>query len=255
MGGGTPAGQSTDPDGGGGVSPQLCHPEPAGAPTSKISKTDPNHRSDTAKKINEFQRKMKVSAIDRETVNNNMRRSKRLAELNRVYTTFVNLADLEDAHLQRKIFINTNILSNIIVPKTFEKAMISRDAPQWKKAVVEELKGLHHTECYTETNLPPGKKAIFSKWVLTIKTDSLGNIRKYKARCTCRGDMLKSDEYNEVSSPVVSWTGIRTFLALTTLYNLIPLQLDINLAYLNSPFGGRRLHVSWGYLSRFDSSS
>ena len=100
---------------------------------------------------------MKVSAIDRGTVNGNMRRSKRLAELNRVYTTFVNLADLEDARLQRKIFINTNILSNIIVPKTFEKAMISRDAPQWQKAVDEELKGLHDTDCYTETYLPPGK--------------------------------------------------------------------------------------------------
>ena len=34
---------------------------------------------------------------------------------------------------------------------------------------------------------------------------------------------------------MVSWTGVRTFLALTTLYNLIPLQLDINLAYLNAP--------------------
>jgi len=54
---------------------------------------------------------MKVSAIDRETVNSDMRRSKRLAELNRVYTMFVNLADLEDAHLERKIFINSNIYS------------------------------------------------------------------------------------------------------------------------------------------------
>ena len=34
---------------------------------------------------------------------------------------------------------------------------------------------------------------------------------------------------------MVSWTGIRTFLAFTTLYHLIPLQLDINLAYLNAP--------------------
>ena len=237
MGGRTPARQPADPDGGGGVSPQLCHPESAGAPTSTefYTKTDANHHTDIAAKIEEFQGKMKTSAIDRETEYNNVRRSRRLAELNRVYTTFVNLADLEEAQLQRKIFISTNILSNIIVPKTYEKAMISHEAPQWRKAIEEELKGLHDIECYTETSLPPGKKAIFSKWVLMIKTDALGNIRKYKARCTCRGDMLQYDEYNEVSSPVVSWTGIRTFLALTTLYNLIPLQLDINLAYLNAP--------------------
>ena len=158
---------------------------------------------------------MRTSAIDREIQYNDVRRSKRLAALNRVYTTFINLADLEEAEIRRKIFINFNTLSNITVPKTYEKAIISRDVPQWQKAVDEELKGLHDTDCYTETYLPPGKKAIFSKWVLTIKTDSFGNIRKYKARCTCRGDMLQYDEYNEVSSPVVSWTGLRAFLALT----------------------------------------
>ena len=59
--------------------------------------------------------------------------------------------------------------------------MISRDAPQWQKAVDEELKGLRDTDCYAETFLPPGKRAIFSEWVLTIKTDSFGKIRKYKA--------------------------------------------------------------------------
>jgi hypothetical protein len=47
--------------------------------------------------------------------------------------------------------------------------------------------------------------------------------------------MLENDEFEEVSSPVAGWTSIRLFLALTTLYNLVPLQLDINLAYLNAP--------------------
>jgi hypothetical protein len=121
------------------------------------------------------------------------------------------------------------------VPKTFKKAMETAEADEWKQATVAELIGLKKTNCYTEVDLPPGKKAIFSKWVYAKKFDSLGRIQKYKARCTCRGDMLSSEEFNEVSSPVVSWTGIRTFLALTTLYNLTPLQLDINLAYLNAP--------------------
>ena len=48
--------------------------------------------------------------------------------------------------------------------------------------------------------------------------------------------MLREEDHAEdISSPVASWTGIRLFLALTTLYNLTPLQLDINLAYLNAP--------------------
>ena len=39
-------------------------------------------------------------------------------------------------------------------------------------------------------------------------------------------------DYSEVFSPVVSWVGIRIYLALTVLLGLIPLQLDIDLAYL-----------------------
>ena len=65
--------------------------------------------------------------------------------------------------------------------------------------------------------------------------DSFGNLLKFKARCTALGDMLENDEFEDVSSPVANWTSIRLFLALTTLYNLTPLQLDINLAYLNAP--------------------
>jgi hypothetical protein len=97
------------------------------------------------------------------------------------------------------------------------------------------LEGLRSAECYELTTLPPDKKAIFAQWVLTVKTDSYGNIIKYKARCTCRGDMIQRSLNNDTSSPVASWTGIRLFLALTTLYHLTPLQLDINLAYLNAP--------------------
>ena len=106
---------------------------------------------------------------------------------------------------------------------------------EWQAVIDSELKGLEDTECYVECRLPPNEKAIFAQWVLTVKTDSLGNIIKYKARCTCRGDMIPAKMNTDISSPVASWTGIRLFLALTTLYKLTPLQLDINLAYLNAP--------------------
>ena len=39
-------------------------------------------------------------------------------------------------------------------------------------------------------------------------------------------------DYSEVFSPVASWVGIRIYLTLTVLLGLIPLQLDIDLAYL-----------------------
>ena len=113
--------------------------------------------------------------------------------------------------------------------------MRSPHAEKWQEAVDAEFKGLEDSGCYIETVLPPHKRAIFSKWVLAVKTDSFGNLLKFEAHCTARGDMLENDEFEDVSSPVAGWTSIKLFLALTTLYNLTPLQLDINLAYLNAP--------------------
>ena len=47
--------------------------------------------------------------------------------------------------------------------------------------------------------------------------------------------MIQRSLNDDTSSPVASWTEIKLFLALTTHYRLTPLQLDINLAYLNAP--------------------
>jgi hypothetical protein len=174
------------------------------------------------------------SAIDRETLREEQRRSQRIKSLHRSYTTFITLENLHD-QLALRSYNNIFSLDNIHVPKSYEKAMQSSHSRQWKAAMDAELKGLKDSGCYIETQLPPGKRAIFSKWVLAVKTDSFGQLLKFKARCTARGDMLRDDEFEDVSSPVAGWTSIRLFLALTTLYNLTPLQLDINLAYLNAP--------------------
>ena len=71
------------------------------------------------------------------------------------------------------------------------------------------------------------------KRVFTIKGDSLGAVKRSKARICTRGDMrIDGIDYSEVFSPVVSWVGISIYLALTVILGLIPLQLNIDLAYL-----------------------
>ena len=101
------------------------------------------------------------------------------------------------------------------------------------QAEFEEMKGLGKARVAIECDLLPGRRAILGKWVFTIKRDSLGAIQRFKARICARGDMeIDGIDYSEVFSPVVSWVGIRIYLALTVLLGLIPLQLDIDLAYL-----------------------
>ena len=57
---------------------------------------------------------------------------------------------------------------------------------------------------------------------------------RVKARLTARGDLVDAEEldFQEIFSPVVSWPGLRIFLALTVLLDLKPLQIDVDLAYL-----------------------
>ena len=47
--------------------------------------------------------------------------------------------------------------------------------------------------------------------------------------------MEEGVDYVSSYSAVVSWLGIRLFLAITVLLKLIPLQLDCELAYINAP--------------------
>ena len=53
--------------------------------------------------------------------------------------------------------------------------------------------------------------------------------------CWSQEAIAKSSEgiaFTETFSPTVSWNSVRLFLALTVTNNLIPLQLDIEMAYL-----------------------
>ena len=158
----------------------------------------------------------KRSNIDREIEREERRRSARIASLQSHYTHFIRLDYALELH-------STSFsLSDIKLPKSFEAAVRTPQSSEWQSAVDSELKGLEDTGCYEKTRLPPNTKAIFAQWVLTVKTDSFSNIIEYKARCTCRGDMIPAKMNSYTSSPVASWTGIRLFLALTTLYRLTP---------------------------------
>ena len=87
------------------------------------------------------------------------RKSERLAKLSEIYST-----EIFAANRKRKIFsLNTQLMtkptnSDTSVPKTFKKAMESAEADEWKQAADAELIGLKKTNCYTEVDLPPGKK-------------------------------------------------------------------------------------------------
>ena len=96
-----------------------------------------------------------------------------------------------------------------------------------------EIEAMENAGCFEVEVLPDGANPISSKWIFTIKTDSLGIVVCYKSRRVARGHrQIEGIDLRETFSPTVSWNSVRLLLALTVTNNLIPLQLDIDMAYL-----------------------
>lgn len=75
-----------------------------------------------------------------------------------------------------------------------------------------------------------------SKWVLHIKRNKDNSISRFKAHLVAKGfTQIPGQDFNYTFVPVVHWDSIRTILSITTLKDYELRQLDVKMAYLNSP--------------------
>jgi len=156
---------------------------------------------------------------------NNLRRSERIARTlakSHIYNVYINE---ELKHLD---------IANVAIPKSYRQARASAEVNHWIAAESSEIQAIKKAGCIVEERPPPGAKIIDCKWVYAVKTNSLNQIVKFKARLSARGDQISNSEVGDVYSPVASWPAIRYYLALTTRLGLTPLQLDFDAAYLNA---------------------
>lgn len=118
-------------------------------------------------------------------------------------------------------------------PETVEEALSGPNAKEWRDAMNNEYESLLQNNTWTLVTLPEGKRAIPCKWVYKMKTDSNGEVVRYKARLVIKGFAQKRGiEYNEIFAPVVRHTSIRYLLALAVKYNLYIEQMDAITAFL-----------------------
>lgn len=79
----------------------------------------------------------------------------------------------------------------------------------------DEIKSLHENQTYELTKLPQGRITLKNKWVYKIKHEENGQKPRYKARIVVKGcNKKKGVDFEEIFSPVVKMTSIRTVLAM-----------------------------------------
>ncbi|KAI0996506.1 hypothetical protein K3495_g11676 [Podosphaera aphanis] len=122
-------------------------------------------------------------------------------------------------------------------PKTWEEAMSSPEARQWKQATLQEMKSLFNTNTIKIINrntLPKGRKPMKCKWVFKKKLLADGSVDKYKARCTAKGYTQRPGlDYHETFAPTPRPETGRIMLALAHCLGWHRCQGDVPTAFLN----------------------
>lgn len=118
-------------------------------------------------------------------------------------------------------------------PENYQEVMSSDDKNLWLEAMKEEMDSLIKNDTYELVKPPKGKKILKKRWVFKNKKDG-EKIVKRKARLVVKGcNQKKGIDFDEIFSPVVKMTSIRTVLGLAASLDLELEQLDVKTVFLH----------------------
>ena len=105
--------------------------------------------------------------------------------------------------------------------------------PQWSAAMQDEHKSLLDNKTWELVDLPKGRKAIDTKWVLKKKLNASGQVERYKARLVAKGfRQIPGRDYHETFAPVAKMASFKVLLALSGTFKLKLEHLDVKTAFL-----------------------
>ena len=87
--------------------------------------------------------------------------------------------------------------------------------PEWKEAILEEMRTLEKTGTWETVELPVGKKTMGCKWVFTTKFKPDGSLDRYKAQLVAKGyTQTYRIDYLESFTPVAKLNSVRVLLSI-----------------------------------------
>lgn len=139
----------------------------------------------------------------------------------------------------------TEVSSKIRKPRSYEEAIADPvHSRRWKETIEEEIQNIENHHTWEYDNLPPGRKAVGSKWFFKVKYHPDGTVARYKIRLVAQGfSQVHGIDFDETFSPTVRRESSKIFLAISCLLNLIVEQVDIVGAYLESLLTDNKLPI------------
>ena len=97
----------------------------------------------------------------------------------------------------------------------------------------DEMDSLLKNKTWNLCKFPVGKKALQNKWIYRLKEEE-GGKKRFKARLVVKGFAQKKGiNFDDIFSPIVKMTSIRTVLSLVATEDLHLEQLDVKTTFLH----------------------
>ena len=158
-------------------------------------------------------------------------------QVNAIHASWVEHGEVQVVNSSELVLLSAQeeVRALLPEPRNWEEAMQRPDAEEWRQAAQLEMGSHHRQGTWKVTSaVPPGKKAVGSKWVFKIKIKADGTLDKYKARIVAQGYAQQGGiDYKETFSPTALLETVRLLCALAHHHKLELESMDVVAAYLH----------------------